>query len=116
LVEASGSRARETLSLGLNLPLQKIFEVIDEVNRLIPRLLRQLLVQCHHILAYPRYVLPQAGVKVILDSIVCAASYYLRDLSPLVPQGLVSLNELHLLQVAPLLFVNAWIQVVVPSK
>jgi hypothetical protein len=27
----------------------------------------------------------------------------------------MSLNELHLLQVAPLLLVNAWIQVVVPS-
>ena len=51
----------------------------------------------------------------ILDSIVSAASDYLRDLSPLVPQGLMSLNELHLLQVAPLLLVNAWIQVVVPS-
>lgn len=52
----------------------------------------------------------------ILYSIVSAASDYLRDLCPLVPQGLMSLNELHLLQVAPLLFVNAWIQVVVPSK
>ena len=51
----------------------------------------------------------------ILDSIVSAASDYLRDLSPLVPQGLMSLNELHLLQVAPLLLVNAWIQMVVPS-
>lgn len=32
LIEASWSWARETLRLGLNLPLQKIFEVIDEVN------------------------------------------------------------------------------------
>ena len=52
----------------------------------------------------------------ILDSIVSASSDYLRDLSPLVSQGLMSLNELHLLQVAPLLLVDAWIQVVVPSK
>lgn len=52
----------------------------------------------------------------ILDRIVSAASDYLRDLCPLVPQGLMCLYELHLLQVAPLLFVNGWIQVVVPSK
>ena len=52
----------------------------------------------------------------VLDRIISAASDYLRDLSPLVPQSLVSLNELHLLQVAPLLLVNAWIQLVVPSK
>ena len=100
----------------LHLPPQKAPKVIDEVNRLIPRLLRQLLVECYHILAYPRYILPQARVKVILDCIVSAPTDYLRDLSPLVSQGLMSLDELHLLQVAPLLLVNAWIQVVVPSK
>jgi len=115
-VEASGGRVRENLRLSLDLPPQKIFKVIDEVNRLIPRLLGQLLVECHYILAYPRYVLPQARVKVILDCIVSAPTDYLRDLSPLVSQGLMSLDELHLLQVAPLLLVNAWIQVVVPSK
>jgi len=115
-VEASGSRVRENLRLSLDLPPQKVFKVIDEVNRLIPRLLRQLLVECYHILAYPRYILPQARVKMILDCIVSASTDYLRYLSPLVSQGLMSLDELHLLQVAPLLLVNAWIQVVVPSK
>jgi hypothetical protein len=39
-----------------------------------------------------------------------------RNFSPSVSEGLVSLNELHFLVVAPLIFIDCGIQVIMPSK
>jgi hypothetical protein len=50
----------------------------------------------------------------ILDCIIRPAPDYLRYLSPLVAESLMSLDKLHFFDVAPLFLVDRWIQVVVP--
>jgi hypothetical protein len=52
---------------------------------------------------------------VILDGIVSAAIEVFGDLRPSIPQGLVSQKEQPLLVVAPVLLLDVWIEVVMPS-
>jgi hypothetical protein len=52
----------------------------------------------------------------IFNRIICPSSNYFGYLCPLVPECLMCLNELHLLEVTPLLFIDGGVQVVVPSK
>lgn len=97
---------------------------------MLPCLGREFLIQSHYVLAYPRNVFPQTRIEVVLYRIIssifmmvkqCVLKRDLpafddfRDFCPPVAHGLVSLDELHFLEIRPLLLIDWGVQVVVPS-
>ena len=58
----------------------------------------------------------ESGIVVVLDVVVCAAGQMLGDLTPAVSISHVQLQDKTIFLVGPLDFLDAWVQVVVPSK